>query len=312
MDSLSRTLATHLRRQAGVITRDQARAAGLAADAIDRRLAARQWVPLHPRVYLDGSHRLTDEARVRAALLWAGEGAVLSGPAAAWWHGLVPALAGPVAVTVPRRRGPRPRPGVTVRRRDVADADRAMCRGVPVTAVPLTVLETAVELGPAGAGFLDRSLRGPVGFDAVARAHARNQGSAGSAGAAALLDAAARRSAPATAALLVGLLREARLIGWRTAHPVAGVVVPVAFPRARVALEVEGWARALRPEEVRRERWRAHVLGRAGWTVLRARWHTLTADRAAVLREIGRAVAGAAPSGPGRALGADPAAWITV
>jgi hypothetical protein len=73
-------------RQAGVISRDQAVAAGLSRDAVDHRLRLRRWRPLHPRVYLVGGHRYDEEVKVRAAALWAGEGAALSGVAAAWWH----------------------------------------------------------------------------------------------------------------------------------------------------------------------------------------------------------------------------------
>ncbi|GAA4690369.1 type IV toxin-antitoxin system AbiEi family antitoxin domain-containing protein [Pseudonocardia yuanmonensis] len=284
-------LAALLRRQAGVVGRAQARAVGLSPDAIDRKLAGRHWVPLHPRVYLDRTHRVTDEARVRAAVLWAGDDAVLSGLAAAWWHGVAPALAGEIAVTVPRRRSPRNRPGVTVRRRDLADDDRTSRHDVPVTALPLAVLEAAVELGAAGGPFLDRALQSHVGFAEVARAHARNHGAAGAAAARAALAATAERAGPAAVRLLVTRLREARLIGWRTDHPAAGVVLPVAFPQARVAVEVEGWARPLGAEARRRSLWRRGVLARAGWTVLSCGWQELATRPDRVLGEIGRAVA---------------------
>jgi hypothetical protein len=77
-----------LARQAGVISREQALRAGLDVAAVDRMVRTRRWQPLHPRVYLVDGHRYDDEARVRAAVLWAGAGAVLCGSAAAWWHGM--------------------------------------------------------------------------------------------------------------------------------------------------------------------------------------------------------------------------------
>ena len=116
------TVERVLRRQAGVVSRAQARSAGTTAQQIDRLVARRRWVPVHPRVYLAATHGFTAEARVRAAVLWAGDGAVLGGLAAVWWHGLLPVLTATVTVTVPRRC-PDPRPGVAVRRRVLRAAD---------------------------------------------------------------------------------------------------------------------------------------------------------------------------------------------
>lgn len=241
-DLVNRAVGAQLRSQAGVIGRGQAFAAGLSADAVDRRIARRRWRPLHPRVYLDAGYDYGDEARVRAAALWAGPDAVLSGLAAAWWHGLVEAPPATVSLTVPRRRFPRAREGIAIRRRDLAAADSAMRGGLAVTAIPLTVLESAVELGESGAQFLERALLGPAGFAETVEAYRRNRTAAGAAAARALLLGAARRSVAVGERALVDLLRRARVIGWREGHPVAGFVVPLAFPAVRVAIEVEGWS----------------------------------------------------------------------
>jgi len=40
----------------------------------------------------------------------------------------------------------------------------------------------------------------------------------------------------------VKLLRETGITGWRTNYPVGGYKVDVAFPRQKVAIEVDGWA----------------------------------------------------------------------
>ena len=76
-----------LGRQTGVITTEQAVAAGLSARTVRRRAQAGEWEQLHPGVHLVRGHRLTPEARIRAAWLWAGgERATVTGPAAAFWH----------------------------------------------------------------------------------------------------------------------------------------------------------------------------------------------------------------------------------
>jgi hypothetical protein len=146
-------LAALLRRQAGVVSRAQALAAGYAPHEVDRWVARRRVSPLHPRVYLAAGHTLTDEARVRAALLWAGDGAVVGGLAAAWWHGLLPRAPATVGVTMPRRC-PAPRQGVRTRRLLRAPTEVVTLCGVAVPVRPLAVLEAAVEAGSSGAALL--------------------------------------------------------------------------------------------------------------------------------------------------------------
>jgi very-short-patch-repair endonuclease len=274
----------YLARQAGVISRAQALSAGLSRDAVDARLRTRRWRPLHPRVYLAGGHRYDDEVRVRAALLWAGPDAVLSGAAAAWWHGMTADPPATVAVTVPRRRGPHPRPGVAVRRHDLDAADRAARRGLAVTAPPLTVLDAAVELGAPGSALLDDVLQKAVPFDEVRRALHRNPGAPGATTAARLLAAAADRATPAAERLLARLLRDAGVRGWHRDVPVAGHVLAVVFPAARLAVEVDGWARHLNAEHAAARR--RDALARAGWTVRRYPWSDLTARPRAVLDDL--------------------------
>lgn len=281
---------TVLARQAGVITRAQGLAAGLSPSTVEHLVRTRRWRPLHPRVYLAAGHRLEDEARVRAAACWAGDGAVLSGLAAAWWHGLLPAAPPVVAVTVARKRRPRRRRGVAVRRRDLAPPDVVVHRGLATTAYPLTVLEAAVELGPAGGPLLDRALQRSVGFPAVYAAYCRNLGTAGSAAAARLLIVAADRSAAVAERLLVRLLREAGLDGWRCGVPEGGHVVDVGFREARVAVEVDGWAWHTDTARAQADEQRQNALVRAGWTVLRYTWHDLVQRPHAVVGEIRHAV----------------------
>jgi hypothetical protein len=177
-----------LARQAGVISREQALRSGLSAAAVDRMVRTRRWRPLHPRVYLVAGYEPGDEARARAAVLWAGAGSVLSGAAAAWWHGLL-AEAPPTLRVIAATRRPA-RPGVAVACGQLHAADRAERRGLPVTALGLTVLEAAAELGgPAGELLLRRAVP-KIGWAEVLAAHRRNPTLAGKA----LLSATARRA----------------------------------------------------------------------------------------------------------------------
>lgn len=236
-----------LAAQAGVLSRAQAVAAGLSTDAVDRRLAARRWLPVHPRVYRDAGHPDSAQARVRAVVLWAGEGAVLSGAAAAWWWGLLPRVPDPVTVTVPRRRAPRPRDGIVVRRRTPHPADVTVRNGLAVTGRAWSVLETAVELPGSGGAFLDRVLAAPPGSAApdlaeLTAAHWRGLGTHGSRAAGELLAGAARRFRDAAGHRVRTVLVRAGVTGWRCDVPVAGLVVPLAFPAHRLAVEIRGGA----------------------------------------------------------------------
>lgn len=276
----------YLRRQSGVISCAQARAAGLSQDAVDRRIAGGRWDRLHPGVYFAADHPYTDEVRIRAAVLWAGKDAVAHGASAAWWHDLGPALPTMVEVTVRRDRNPGAQPGVSVRRRDLPYPDLIAVRDLWVTDLPLTVLEAAVTLGPQGSELLDRALQRRVKFSAVYRAHCRNQGRQGSAEASRLLAVAADRAASHAERLLIRLLRSAGIIGWEPGYRVQDYLVDLAFPLQRVAIEVDGWAWHVDADRFVGDRRRQNALVNLHWTVLRFTWHDLVARPDDVIVEV--------------------------
>jgi very-short-patch-repair endonuclease len=274
-----------LRRQGGIVTLRQAVGLGMSAATVQRRARQRSWERLFPAVYLVGGHRLTDEARVRAAWLWAGEAAAISGPSAAYWHGLLDRAPETVEVTVPRRTAPRCPEGLRVRRRDLDPVDLIGRRDIWLTAVPLSVLETAVAL-PDGSTFLDRALQRHVRFPTVYRAFCRNVGRRGSSAAGRLLVAAADRADSAAERLLVRILRGAGIGGWVLGHPFGPWRIDLAFPEQKVAVEVDGWAWHVDPERFRSDRRKQNALVRAGWDPLRFTWHDLDGRPAAVVEEI--------------------------
>jgi hypothetical protein len=184
--------------QAGLLTREQALAAGGAAEGIVERVRTRRWRPLHPRGYLVRAASPGPLVEARAALLRAGAGAVLSGPVAAWWHGLLAGTAEPPAVhdvTVPPPAGrrARPRAGLRVHCRELAPVDVTVVQGLPVTALARTVLDAAVLLGPEGAALVDRALADRVRFTELIDAHRRMAGAPGAGRAAVVLESAISR-----------------------------------------------------------------------------------------------------------------------
>jgi len=76
------------------------------------------------------------------------------------------------------------------------------------------------------------------------------------------------------------LLRSAGLIGWLPNYPVRlggqSVVLDVAFPTTRLAIEVDGLVWHVDPARFQRDRTRQNELVTAGWTVLRFTWADLT------------------------------------
>jgi len=97
---------SQLQGQSGVVSRRQAQDAGFRDDAIDRRLRSGTWQRLHRSVYATFTGELSREARLWAAVLHAGPGAVLSHATAAEVHGLIDKPTGKIHVSVPASRRP--------------------------------------------------------------------------------------------------------------------------------------------------------------------------------------------------------------
>jgi very-short-patch-repair endonuclease len=282
-----------LRRQNGVLSLDQARACGISDRTVERRVAARRWVRLHPRVYLVRGYSLDTAGRIRSAALWLGEGALIAGPAAAFWHGMLDRLDDDVDATIPARQHRSARPGVRIRRRDLAPADRRRRRGLWVTAVPLTALETAARV-PDGAAFLDRALQRYTSFADVHAAYNRMLGARGSARAGQLLRAAADRADSAAERVLLAILREGGVTGWVLGHPFGPWTIDLAFVDRRLAVEFDGWAWHTDRDRFVSDRRKGNALVGAGWTLLRFTWTDLTERPDRVLAQIRSAVERAA------------------
>jgi very-short-patch-repair endonuclease len=196
-------------------------------------------------------------------------------------------------VTVPRGLGLRGYPAVRVRRRDLMPADRSRVDGIWVTAVPLTALEAATAVRD-GSAFLDRVLQQSVRFEQLYQAYCRNMGARGAARFGALLTAAADRADSAAERLLISILRGAGLIGWERARPFEDWTIDVAFPAAKLAIEVDGWAYHYEVDRFRADRHKGNALVRAGWQLLRFTWHDLNNRPGYVLAAIRAALQTAA------------------
>lgn len=273
-----------LQVQAGIVTGVQAIEAGLNPRTVQRRVSSGQWRELYPRVYLVGGHRLTDEAKVRAAWLGAGGApAVVTAESAVYWHRITVRPPAQIEVTVPTAARKRPRPGIQLRRRDLDGLDVCERRGIRVARKPLAVLESVASHGST---FLDRALQRHVTLPEVRTCYRRNLGAHGWPEVARLLAAAADGAESEAERMLVNVLREAGVAGWVLGHPFGPYTIDLAFPAARVAVEVDGWAWHSGAAQFAADRRKGNALTRAGWKLLRFTWHDLDAYPGDVLAQI--------------------------
>jgi very-short-patch-repair endonuclease len=128
-----------------MVTRSQLLDAGLARATIDRGVKAGRLIVVHRGVYAVGHLPPSPHARTMAALLACGDKAVLSHRSAAHLWGLI-RYHGPIEVTAPTKRH---RPGITVHRHRLIDAEITRHWDLPVTTPARTLKDLAGILTPA-------------------------------------------------------------------------------------------------------------------------------------------------------------------
>jgi hypothetical protein len=139
-------LAELAERQYGVISVRQLEAIlGYSPSAVKREVAAGRLLRLHRGVYAVGHRLVPAHGHCLAAVLACGPTALLSHSSAAWLWGITRYGPAPLHVTSPIPRKPRLPIRLHHSRILTAD-DRAFEDGIPVTALPRTLLDCAAEL----------------------------------------------------------------------------------------------------------------------------------------------------------------------
>jgi hypothetical protein len=141
-DHLPDCLRDTVSLQEGIVTRQQALAAGLSRDAIKARLDGGRWQRLHPGIYAVFTGEPSRRARLWAAVLYAGRDAMLSHQTAAEADGL-DTRRGAIHVTVPAARTVRAASGMVIHRRARAGDIRHPSRLPPRPRIEETVLDLA-------------------------------------------------------------------------------------------------------------------------------------------------------------------------
>ena len=142
MDSeLPSTLRYLAGNQCGVISRPQALRAGLTTDMIKFRLRSGRWRLIHRGVYVTFTGVPARRARLWAAVLSAGPGAMLSYQTAAELQGLADKATNPIHLTVPHRRHVSAGEGISLHRSDRAVEALEQRSYPPRTRIEETVLD---------------------------------------------------------------------------------------------------------------------------------------------------------------------------
>jgi len=141
---VERKIARIANRAHGIVTRVELLTAGVTPAEIKHRLARGALLREHRGVYRVGHRAPSIYATYMAAVRACGDGAVLSGRAAAHLLGLIKGAAPPPEVTAPRRRRVE---GICTRRSDrLGRRERTVWRGIPVTSPARTLVEIAADL----------------------------------------------------------------------------------------------------------------------------------------------------------------------
>jgi len=278
--------------QHGVLSRHQALGEGLSASAIDRRLAAGEWVRVFQGVYRLAGVQITWEQRVMAGCLAAGPDAVASHRSAATLFGM-PGVPRWVEVMVPRPQQVRVGGVIAHRTRLLAADDVGRLRGIPATTADRTLVDLARVYPAARVGpMLDYALARRL----VTRAalEARVTGRRHDDVLRELLDerpATARPMGSEFEACLFQALRDAGLSLPIPQYRVlmddgSEIFLDFAYPDVKLAIEADSYLWHASLADWQRDRARNNELIALGWSILPITWDLVTRSPVEAARQV--------------------------
>jgi len=166
-------------RQHGVVSARQLADLGYSTSTISREAISGRLHEIHRGVYAVGHKSLSRQGLCLAAVLTCGDGALLSHHSAAWLWGLTRYWRPQVDVTASTLRHQRSNVRMHSAKH-LRPEDRSIAEGVPVTAVPRTLLDFAATEPRFLGATVDRSERlGLLDISAVDHLLARSRGQRG-------------------------------------------------------------------------------------------------------------------------------------
>jgi very-short-patch-repair endonuclease len=285
-------LAQLAERQPGLVTAHQLGEFGLSRATIARWSQGGGLHRIYRGVYAVGHRALSLEARLAAALLYAGPSAMLSHVTAAWWWELWGSKPRHIHVSASGRRPSL----LEVRVHHPRTLEGTIHKGLLVTTIPRTLLDlaSAVSLEELRKAVAEAEYRGLVRLDALDDYAGR-----GRPGSALQRVALARHRLARTLSVLEEkflALCEANQIPLPQVNAkVCGLMVDAWWPEQNLIVELDGHAAHATPAAIERDRPRELRLRTAGQTVLRYTWQQITEQPAIVVADLLASLAASMP-----------------
>lgn len=287
-----------VRRQHGVFTRAQARGAGYTGHQVDYRVGTGKWEVVLPAVYRVAGTPSSIRQRLMAAVLWAGEDAVVSHRAAAVLWGMDGVrMELPEVMTHKRLRSELV---VVHRTNDLGPADRDECHGIPVSSAARTLVDLAASLDEETLETaLESCLRRRLTSLARLEWRLSELGGHGRRGTAALVTLVDRRqNRPLESRFEVRFERLLRKHGLPLPERQRVVSnghsryrVDFAYPDQRIVVECVSWRYHSGQQAWREDMARRRRLAARGWRVIEFTWREVSRGSETVVAEIRQALA---------------------
>jgi len=279
--NLDAQIARVAARQHGLVTLAQARDVGATEDAIRHRVNKARWVRVRLGVFAIAGVPATSEQSILAAVFAAGDAAFVShGTAAELWELPLPAQK-QVEVTTPIERVVRLK-GVTAHRSGtLVDLDVTSCVGIPVTTATRAIFDLSSRFDDTALGrALDDGLRRKIaslsGLHAIALRLPGIAAGRSPARIHRLLKSRIPGYDPGDSELETHVFEVLQMAGLplptRRYHLLVGgrrFVIDLAYPRQRIAIEVDGFGPHGTRTAFDEDRERQNALVLAGMRVLR-------------------------------------------
>ena len=270
---------------------------GIHRPAVRARLANGTLSRIHAGVYAVGRPQISRHGELAAAVLALGPGALLSHDSGAALWRLCGQRAGAIHVTGPTKARPL-RGGIAYHfSRCMQPEDRTEVEGIPVTAVPRTLLDVAATRPGSVRRLVEEADRlGILSVDEVTGLLARTRGHRGRRELRRHIDVTPAPTRSELEDRFLDLVREAGLPMPLVNTRVAGLEVDMLWSSDRFAVELDGAAYHRTAAQQARDRRREEALDRAGIGFRRFDWFQVTREPATVAAAIARRVRGSGRS----------------